>query len=60
MLVLGDANAADAAHRETLLAYYDRLDPDRVLQVGDLKYYDLPTPTWLVPPVEEDAGAIGA
>ncbi|AEH36811.1 metallophosphoesterase family protein [Halopiger xanaduensis] len=58
MLVLGDAHAADPARRETLLELYRRVDPDRVLQVGDLEYYDLPAPTWFIAGNNEDFDVI--
>ncbi|RKD98223.1 metallophosphoesterase family protein [Halopiger aswanensis] len=58
MLVLGDAHAADPARRETLLALYRTIDPDRVLQVGDLEYYDLPAPTWFIAGNNEDFDVI--
>ncbi|GAB3676492.1 metallophosphoesterase family protein [Halopiger thermotolerans] len=58
MLVLGDAHAADPARRETLLELYQRVDPDRVLQVGDLEHYDLPAPTWFIAGNNEDFDVI--
>jgi Icc-related predicted phosphoesterase len=48
VLVLGDAHASDSARRRALLATYRAADADVALQVGDLGYYDLPTPTWFV------------
>ena len=60
MLVLGDAHASDPANRETLLALYETVDPDAVLQVGDLEYYDLPAPTWFVAGNNEDLDVIDA
>ncbi|WP_265112475.1 metallophosphoesterase family protein [Halosolutus halophilus] len=60
MLVLGDAHASDSDRRETLLAYYRAIDPDRVLQVGDLEHYDLPAPTWFVAGNNEDLNVIDA
>ncbi|WP_247002376.1 metallophosphoesterase family protein [Halosolutus gelatinilyticus] len=60
MLVLGDAHASDPDRRETLRSYYRALDPDRVLQVGDLECYDLPAPTWFVAGNNEDFDVIEA
>ena len=60
MLVLGDAHAADDAHREALLAAYEAADADAALQVGDLGYYDLPTPTWFVAGNNEDFDVVDA
>ncbi|MDQ2051205.1 metallophosphoesterase [Natronolimnohabitans sp. A-GB9] len=60
MLVLGDAHAADGANRETLLELYRRLEPDLVLQVGDLQHYELPAPTWFVAGNNEDLDVIEA
>ena len=58
MLVLGDAHANDDAHREALLATYDAVDAYSALQVGDLGYYDLPTPTWFVAGNNEDLDVV--
>ncbi|QLG49450.1 metallophosphoesterase family protein [Natrinema halophilum] len=60
MLVLGDAHAADSDRRKTLLELYRTLEPDRVLQVGDLERYDLPAPTWFVAGNNEDFDVIDA
>ncbi|WP_276254447.1 metallophosphoesterase family protein [Halomontanus rarus] len=54
VLVLGDAHASDPENRETLLEIYARVDPDAVLQVGDLEYYDPPAPTWFAAGNNED------
>lgn len=58
MLVLGDAHAVDPDRRAALLAAYDAVDPDAVLQVGDLELYDLPAPTWFVAGNNEDLDVI--
>ncbi|MDS0476603.1 metallophosphoesterase [Natrinema sp. 1APR25-10V2] len=60
MLVLGDAHASEPAREETLLALYRTLEPDRVLQLGDLERYDLPAPTWFVAGNNEDFDVIDA
>ncbi|QSW99900.1 metallophosphoesterase family protein [Haloterrigena alkaliphila] len=60
MLVLGDAHAAEPDRRETLLELYRTVDPDRVLQAGDLEHYDLPAPTWFVAGNNEDFDVIDA
>jgi len=60
VLVLGDAHAADRCRRETLRSYYHALDPEYVLQVGDLEWYDLPAPTWFVAGNNEDFDVIEA
>ncbi|WP_090619956.1 metallophosphoesterase family protein [Natrinema salaciae] len=60
MLVLGDAHASDPDRCETLLALYRTLEPDRVLQLGDLERYDLPAPTWFVAGNNEDLEIIDA
>ncbi|PCR92415.1 metallophosphoesterase family protein [Natrinema ejinorense] len=60
MLVLGDAHASDPDHCETLLELYRALEPDRVLQLGDLERYDLPAPTWFVAGNNEDFDVIEA
>lgn len=54
MLVLGDAHADDEANRDALLATYEQVDPDTVLQVGDLGYYTVPAPTWFIAGNNED------
>ncbi|MFD1563300.1 metallophosphoesterase [Haloarchaeobius amylolyticus] len=60
MLVLGDAHASDPDLRETLLECYHTLEPDHVLQVGDLERYDLPAPTWFIAGNNEDFDVIDA
>ncbi|WP_408960104.1 metallophosphoesterase [Natrinema sp. 74] len=60
MLVLGDAHASEPDRLETLLALYRTLEPDHVLQLGDLKRYDLPAPTWFVAGNNEDLDVIDA
>ncbi|SEW16114.1 metallophosphoesterase family protein [Natrinema salifodinae] len=60
MLVLGDAHASEPDRSETLLGIYRTLEPDRVLQVGDLQRYDLPAPTWFVAGNNEDFDVIEA
>ncbi|WP_137288979.1 metallophosphoesterase family protein [Natronorubrum halophilum] len=60
MLVLGDAHATEPDRRETLLELYRSLEPDRVIQLGDLEYYDLPAPTWFVAGNNEDFDVIEA
>ena len=60
MLVLGDAHASDPDRRETLLDHYRRLEPDAVLQVGDLECYELPAPTWFVAGNNEEFDTIEA
>ncbi|WP_339102560.1 metallophosphoesterase [Haloterrigena salinisoli] len=60
MLVLGDAHASEPDRRETLLELYRTVDPDRVLQLGDLEHYDLPAPTWFVAGNNEDFDVIEA
>ena len=60
MLVLGDAHASDPDRRETLLECYRTLEPDHVLQVGDLEWYDLPAPTWFVAGNNEEFDVIEA
>jgi Icc-related predicted phosphoesterase len=60
MLVLGDAHASDPDRCETLLELYRTLEPDRVLQLGDLEYYDLPVPTWFIAGNNEDFDVIDA
>lgn len=60
MLVLGDAHASDPDNRRALLAAYDGADADLALQVGDLQYYDLPTPTWFIAGNNEDLDTIEA
>ncbi len=60
MHVLGDAHASDSNRRETLLDLYRTLEPDRVLQLGDLEQYDLPAPTWFVAGNNEDFDVIDA
>ncbi|MFC6765351.1 metallophosphoesterase family protein [Natrinema soli] len=60
MLVLGDAHASDPDRCETLLELYRTLEPDRVLQLGDLERYDLPAPTWFIAGNNEDFDVIEA
>ncbi|WP_222916259.1 metallophosphoesterase [Natrinema sp. SYSU A 869] len=60
MLVLGDAHASDPDRCATLLELYRTLDPDRVLQLGDLERYDLPAPTWFIAGNNEDFDVIEA
>ncbi|MDG5818438.1 metallophosphoesterase [Natronococcus sp. A-GB7] len=60
MLVLGDAHASDPDRRETLLDHYRRLEPDAVLQVGDLECYELPAPTWFAAGNNEEFDTIEA
>ncbi|NKE36722.1 metallophosphoesterase [Natronococcus sp. JC468] len=60
MLVLGDAHASDPDRREMLLEHYRRLEPDAVLQVGDLERYELPAPTWFIAGNNEDFETIEA
>jgi Icc-related predicted phosphoesterase len=60
MLVLGDAHASDPDRRKTLLEYYRRLEPETVLQLGDLECYELPAPTWFVAGNNEDFDVIEA
>ena len=60
MLVLGDAHADDAAHREALVRAYDAADADAALQVGDLRWYDLPVETWFVAGNNEDLDVVDA
>ncbi len=60
MLVLGDAHASDPDRYETLRECYRALEPDHVLQLGDLERYDLPAPTWFVAGNNEDFDVIEA
>ncbi|WP_226039474.1 metallophosphoesterase [Natrinema sp. DC36] len=60
MLVLGDAHASDPDRCEILLELYRTLEPDRVLQLGDLERYDLPAPTWFIAGNNEDFDVIDA
>ncbi|WP_254762113.1 metallophosphoesterase family protein [Natrinema marinum] len=60
MLVLGDAHASEPDRQQTLLELYRTLEPDSVLQVGDLERYDLPAPTWFVAGNNEDFDVIDA
>ncbi|QLK27645.1 metallophosphoesterase [Natrinema zhouii] len=60
MLVLGDAHASDPDRCEILLELYRTLEPDRVLQLGDLERYDLPAPTWFIAGNNEDFDMIEA
>ncbi|MDF9744820.1 metallophosphoesterase family protein [Natrinema salsiterrestre] len=60
MLVLGDAHASDPDRCEILLELYRTLEPDRVLQLGDLEHYDLPAPTWFIAGNNEDFDVIDA
>ena len=60
MLVLGDAHADEADHRKALLRTYDDADADVALQVGDLRWYDLPVETWFVAGNNEDLDVVDA
>lgn len=60
MLVLGDAHASDPENRRALLSAYDAADANLALQMGDLQYYDLPTPTWFIAGNNEELDAIEA
>ena len=60
MLVLGDAHADDPDNRDALLAVYRDADAEVALQVGDLGYYDLPSPTWFVAGNNEDFDVVEA
>lgn len=60
MLVLGDAHASDPDRCDTLLELYRTLEPERVLQLGDLERYDLPAPTWFIAGNNEDFDVIEA
>ena len=60
MMVLGDAHADDPAHRRVLLDTYASYAPEVVLQTGDLRYYELPAPTWFVAGNNEDLDVIDA
>ncbi|TYL38584.1 metallophosphoesterase [Natronococcus pandeyae] len=60
MLVLGDAHASDPERREALLDHYRALEPDAVVQLGDLECYDLPAPTWFVAGNNEEFDVIDA
>jgi Icc-related predicted phosphoesterase len=63
MLVLGDAHADTPTKRRRLLAAYDAYDAcdaEKALQLGDLLYYDLPTPTWFIAGNNEDFDVIDA
>lgn len=60
MLVLGDAHASDPTRCETLLELYRTLEPEYVLQAGDLELYDLPAPTWFIAGNNEDLDVIEA
>ena len=60
MLVLGDAHASDPDRCELLRECYCTLEPDHVLQVGDLEHYDLPAPTWFIAGNNEDFDVIDA
>jgi len=60
MLVLGDAHASDPDRADVLLECYHTLEPDHVLQVGDLERYDLPAPTWFIAGNNEDFDVIDA
>ncbi|AGB37748.1 metallophosphoesterase family protein [Natronococcus occultus] len=60
MLVLGDAHTSDPDRREAFLDHYRRLEPDAVLQVGDLECYELPAPTWFIAGNNEDFDTVEA
>ncbi|WP_135825393.1 metallophosphoesterase family protein [Halorussus ruber] len=60
MLVLGDAHADDADHRQSLLAAYRESNASVALHTGDLLYYDLPVPTYFVAGNNEEFDAIDA
>lgn len=60
MLVLGDAHADEPDRRAALLSAYNEADADVALQIGDLGYYDLPSPTWFVAGNNEDFDIIDA
>jgi Icc-related predicted phosphoesterase len=60
MLVLGDAHADDADHRQSLLAAYRESDAEVALHTGDLLHYDLPIPTYFVAGNNEDFDTIDA
>ena len=60
MLVLGDAHASDPTRRETLLALYRTLEPECVVQAGDLELYDPPAPTWFIAGNNENLDVIEA
>jgi Icc-related predicted phosphoesterase len=60
MLVLGDAHADDPDHRRALFAAYRNSGADVALQLGDLLYYDLPTPTYFIAGNNEDFDVIDA
>lgn len=58
--VLGDAHADDPKSRESLLAAYEAAEAPVALQLGDLLYYDLPTPTYFVAGNNEDFDVVDA
>jgi predicted phosphodiesterase len=60
VLVLGDAHADDPDNREALLAAYEAADADVALQVGDLRCYSLPAPTYFVAGNNEEFDVIDA
>ena len=60
MLVLGDAHADEASNRQALLAAYRESNADVALQLGDLRRYDLPIPTYFVAGNNEDFDVIDA
>ena len=60
MLILGDAHADEPDRRAALLSAYREADADVALQIGDLGYYDLPSPTWFVAGNNEDFDTIDA
>lgn len=63
VLVLGDAHADDPDNWAALLAAYrdaEAKGEEVALQVGDLRYYDVPMPTWFVAGNNEDFDVIDA
>ncbi len=60
MLVLGDAHANTPERRQALEQIYEGVDPDVVLQLGDLFYYDLPVETYFIAGNNEDFDVIDA
>ena len=60
MLVLGDAHADEPSNRQALLAAYRESSAAVALQVGDLRRYDLPTPTYFIGGNNEDFDVIDA
>lgn len=60
MLVLGDAHANTLDRRQALERVYEAVDPDVVLQLGDLFFYDLPVETYFIAGNNEDFDVIDA